>query len=127
MFLTSKLKNNRTYDHALKDLKTSLKRSGVDYFDLYLMHSAIGGPGVRKDVWRALVDAQKQGLVKSIGVGLDSFLTGKKDVWTEGEDIGVELGSQAYPGTRRCRFTLTDGEPGRPSPVHAPTRDRRDL
>lgn len=32
------------------------------------MHSAIGGPKVRKEVWRAFVDAQQQGLVKSIGV-----------------------------------------------------------
>ena len=32
------------------------------------MHSAIGGPKVRQEVWRALCDAQKEGLAKSIGV-----------------------------------------------------------
>ncbi|KIR53856.1 aldo-keto reductase [Cryptococcus gattii Ru294] len=68
IFLTSKLKNNAGYEEALTDLKNSLKRSGVEYFDLYLMHSAIGGPIVRKNVWKALCDAQSQGLVKSIGV-----------------------------------------------------------
>lgn len=68
IFLTSKLKNNSSYEQALTDLKSSLKRSGVEYFDLYLMHSAIGGPVVRKNVWKALCDAQSQGLVKSIGV-----------------------------------------------------------
>jgi diketogulonate reductase-like aldo/keto reductase len=72
--LTSKLKHNRDYDSALKDLKSSLKKSRVDYFDLYLMHSAIGGPEIRKNVWRALVDAQKQGLVKSIGVSTAGHL-----------------------------------------------------
>jgi diketogulonate reductase-like aldo/keto reductase len=35
---------------------------------MYLLHSAIGGPNVRKECWRACVDAQKEGLVKSIGV-----------------------------------------------------------
>ena len=73
MFLTTKLKRNRTYDRALQDLRTSLKRAGVEYFDLYLMHSAIGGAAMRKEVWRAMVDAQKEGLVKSIGVS-DSAL-----------------------------------------------------
>ncbi|ODO11312.1 hypothetical protein I350_00088 [Cryptococcus amylolentus CBS 6273] len=68
IFLTTKLKNNSTYDRAYADLKKSLKTAQVEYFDLYLMHSAIGGPEVRKNVWRALVDAQKEGLVKSIGV-----------------------------------------------------------
>ena len=60
--------HNRTYDEAIRDLKLSLKKSGLEYFDLYLMHSAIGGPAIRKEVWRALCDAKKQGLVKSIGV-----------------------------------------------------------
>jgi diketogulonate reductase-like aldo/keto reductase len=59
---------NRDYETALKDLKKSLAKSNLEYFDLYLMHSAIGGPEVRKNVWRALVDAKAQGLVKSIGV-----------------------------------------------------------
>lgn len=68
IFLTSKLKNNSSYEQAFVDLKGSLKRSGVEYFDLYLMHSAIGGPVIRKNVWKALCDAQSQGLVKSIGV-----------------------------------------------------------
>ena len=68
IYITSKLKHNKNYDSALADLRTSLKKTGVEYFDLYLMHSAIGGAKVRKEVWRALVAAQKQGLVKSIGV-----------------------------------------------------------
>ena len=68
IFLTSKLKSLRSYDKTLSDLRASLKRTGVPYFDLYLLHSAIGGPEVRKECWRACVDAQKEGLVKSIGV-----------------------------------------------------------
>lgn len=68
LFITSKLMRNRTYDAALSDLKNSLKEAGLDYFDLYLMHSPLGGPEKRKDVWRALLAAKKQGLVKSVGV-----------------------------------------------------------
>jgi diketogulonate reductase-like aldo/keto reductase len=68
IFLTSKLKDLRDYKHTLSDLRASLKRTGVAYFDMYLLHSAIGGPQVRKECWRACVQAQKEGLVKSIGV-----------------------------------------------------------
>jgi diketogulonate reductase-like aldo/keto reductase len=68
IYITSKLKTNRNYDRTLADLRRSLKESHLDYFDLYLMHSAIGGPAIRKQVWQACIDAKKEGLVKSIGV-----------------------------------------------------------
>ncbi|RSH83017.1 hypothetical protein EHS25_005727 [Saitozyma podzolica] len=68
IFLTSKLKHNRDYELAMQDIRSSLKRAGETYFDLYLMHSAIGGPKVRKEVWKALCDAKKEGWLHSIGV-----------------------------------------------------------
>ncbi|WVF68330.1 hypothetical protein IAT40_003095 [Kwoniella sp. CBS 6097] len=86
IFLTSKLMHNKTYDQAYRDIKKSLKRAQVDSFDLYLMHSPIGGPEIRKNIWRALVDAKKEGLLKSIGVS--NF--GKKHI-QEMIDQGVEL------------------------------------
>ncbi|WVR07888.1 hypothetical protein IAU60_004931 [Kwoniella sp. DSM 27419] len=86
IFLTSKLMHNKSYDQASRDLRASLKRAQVDSFDLYLMHSPIGGPQIRKDIWRALVDAKKEGLLKSIGVS--NF--GKKHI-QEMVDDGVEL------------------------------------
>lgn len=68
IFVTSKLMRNRSYDLALSDLRTSLQEAGLDYFDLYLMHSPLGGAAKRRDVWRALLAARDQGLVKSVGV-----------------------------------------------------------
>jgi diketogulonate reductase-like aldo/keto reductase len=52
----------------MQDIRASLKRAGETYFDLYLMHSAIGGPEVRKEVWKALCDAKEEGWLHSIGV-----------------------------------------------------------
>ncbi|WVW87070.1 hypothetical protein I302_109127 [Kwoniella bestiolae CBS 10118] len=86
IFLTSKLMHNKTYDQASADIRKSLKRAQVDSFDLYLMHSPIGGPEIRKNIWKALVDAKKEGLLKSIGVS--NF--GKKHI-QEMIDQGVEL------------------------------------
>lgn len=86
IFVTSKLMRNRSYDLALADLRQSLKEAGLEYFDLYLMHSPLGGPSKRRDVWRALLAAREQGLVKSVGVS--NF--GAKHI-AEMVDEGVEL------------------------------------
>ncbi|MGP4039804.1 aldo/keto reductase [Gracilibacillus sp. D59] len=56
------------YDEAVKAIQESLFRANVDYFDLYLIH----WPNPKQDhyveAWQALIDAQKWGLVRSIGV-----------------------------------------------------------
>lgn len=86
VFVTSKLMRNRSYDLALADLRVSLKTAGLEYFDLYLMHSPLGGPAKRREVWRALLDAKREGLVRSVGVS--NF--GAKHI-DEMVDEGVEL------------------------------------
>lgn len=68
IFVTSKLQRNRGYDAAFADLRASLARSKLDYFDLFLLHSPLGGPSARAEGWRALVDAKRTGLVRSVGV-----------------------------------------------------------
>jgi diketogulonate reductase-like aldo/keto reductase len=56
------------YDVTKQAVADSLKETGFDYLDLYLIHSPYGGPEARKGAWRALVEAQKEGKVRSIGV-----------------------------------------------------------
>ncbi|KAF5372007.1 hypothetical protein D9615_008082 [Tricholomella constricta] len=68
IFYTTKLKDNNGYDHTRAAILRSLDECGLGYIDLYLLHGPLGGPDARKDSWRACVDAQKEGLVKSIGV-----------------------------------------------------------
>lgn len=46
----------------------SLKECGLGYIDLYLLHSPIGGPELRRESWRAVCDARNEGKIKSIGV-----------------------------------------------------------
>lgn len=66
IFVTTKLwVQDAGYENTQKAINASLKRLGLDYIDLYLIHQPLG------DVygsWRAMEDAYKAGKLKSIGV-----------------------------------------------------------
>jgi 2,5-diketo-D-gluconate reductase A len=69
IFLTTKVWNeNQGYDSTLRALDESLKRLGQDYIDLYLIHWPSPWRGLYVDTWRALIKAQDEGRVRSIGV-----------------------------------------------------------
>ncbi|KAI0710187.1 Aldo/keto reductase [Earliella scabrosa] len=68
IFYTTKLQNNNGYAHAKAAIQKSLKACGLGYIDLYLLHSPIGGPQKRAESWKAAMEAQAEGLVRSIGV-----------------------------------------------------------
>jgi len=68
IFYTTKLASNNGYNQSLKSLQTSLQRCGLEYIDLILIHSPYEGPQARKESWEALLEAQKRGWTKSIGV-----------------------------------------------------------
>lgn len=54
------------YESTLAAFETSLKKLGLDYLDLYLIHWPVASK--YKDAWRALEKLYKDGRVKSIGV-----------------------------------------------------------
>lgn len=67
--LTSKLPGrHHGYDQAVETVEESLFRAGLDYWDLYLIHWP--NPSVDKyvEAFQALVDLQKRGLIRSVGV-----------------------------------------------------------
>src|SRR5699024_5409969 len=67
--VTSKLPGrHHEYDGALAAIEESVLRTGLDYLDLYLIHWPNPKEDKYVDAWQAIVDAQKAGLVRSIGV-----------------------------------------------------------
>jgi 2,5-diketo-D-gluconate reductase A len=69
VLLTSKIPGrHHAYDQAVASTKESLSRLGVDHLDLHLIHWPNPSVGLYVEAWQALVDLQKQGLVRSIGV-----------------------------------------------------------
>ena len=47
---------------AMITAHSSCARFGLDYIDLYLMHSAMGGKTV--ETWDAMVELKEKGLIK---------------------------------------------------------------
>lgn len=59
---------HHAYDEAIATVEESLYRAGLDYFDLYLIHWPNPIQNHYVEAWRAMIEVQKRGLVRSIGV-----------------------------------------------------------
>jgi len=68
IWFTTKLKTNTDYDRTRASIKKSLKQCGLDYLDLYLLHSPYGGKSKRLECWKAVEDAIDEGEVRAGGV-----------------------------------------------------------
>lgn len=75
IFVTTKLwpgaaewgEKAKTYEQTLAECSNSLQRLGLEYVDLYLIHSPHGGPQ-RLNEWKALLELKRSGKARSIGV-----------------------------------------------------------
>lgn len=66
LFITTKLWLADTgYKSTIKAFENSLKKLGLDYLDLYLIHQPIGD---YYGSWKAMEELYEQGLIKAIGV-----------------------------------------------------------
>lgn len=69
LFITTKLWNSdQGADRVRPAIEASLKRLGLDYVDLYLIHWPTPARDLYVETWKALEDIQVAGLAKSIGV-----------------------------------------------------------
>ncbi|MFE8696173.1 aldo/keto reductase [Cytobacillus sp. FJAT-53684] len=67
LFVTSKVWNaDLGYEATIAAYETSLKKLGLEYLDLYLVHWPVEGK--YKEAWRALETLYKAGKIRAIGV-----------------------------------------------------------
>ena len=66
LFITTKLwVSDASYDKAKQAFETSLKKLGLEYLDLYLIHQPMGD---YIGAYRAMEELYKEGLIRAIGV-----------------------------------------------------------
>jgi 2,5-diketo-D-gluconate reductase A len=69
VFVTTKIWNSEQgYDKALRAAEASLKRLGLPWVDLLLIHWPVPARDLYLETWRALIAAREAGLCRSIGV-----------------------------------------------------------
>lgn len=69
IFITTKLWNaDQGYESTVKAFEESMERLGLETLDLYLIHWMQPKQDKYVDTWKALIELQKQGRVKTIGV-----------------------------------------------------------
>ncbi|MFB4295436.1 aldo/keto reductase [Actinomadura sp. NTSP31] len=69
LFITTKLWNgDQGYDETLRAFDASMRRLGLDYLDLYLIHWPLPERGLFLDTWRAFEKLKADGRIRSIGV-----------------------------------------------------------
>ncbi|OOP62804.1 oxidoreductase [Arthrobacter sp. SRS-W-1-2016] len=69
IFITTKLWNaDQSYESTLAAFEESMNRLGLETLDLYLIHWMQPKQDKFVDTWKALIELQKRGRIKSIGV-----------------------------------------------------------
>lgn len=104
IFVTTKLPSHiKTYDGAIEYFNQSLASLGLDYIDLYLIHAPWPWSNIGEDctegnieAWRAMIDMQKSGKVRAIGVS--NFAV--KDIKAIVEATGVK------PAANQIRYFI---------------------
>ncbi|RVC73364.1 aldo/keto reductase [Mesorhizobium sp. M4A.F.Ca.ET.022.05.2.1] len=69
LFITSKLRNGaHQRDAALRAFDDTMQKLGIDQIDLFLIHWPVPSQGKYVEAWKTLVELQKAGRIKSVGV-----------------------------------------------------------
>lgn len=69
VFITTKIWNDDQGDTLTRDaLSKSLERMKLDYIDLLLIHWPVPHHGLFIETWQTMIELQKTGLIRSIGV-----------------------------------------------------------
>jgi diketogulonate reductase-like aldo/keto reductase len=67
IFITTKVwKSDQGYDNTIEAFNKSLKKLGVEYIDLYLIHWPV--PGKSLETWKAMERLYNESKVKAIGI-----------------------------------------------------------
>ncbi|MCT8138293.1 aldo/keto reductase [Anaerobacillus sp. CMMVII] len=103
LFITTKVWNSdQGYETTLAAFDESMKKLGLDYLDLYLIHWPLPAIGKYKETWKALEKLYKEGKVRAIGVS-NFQISHLKDLISECEIVPMVNQVEYHP-----RLTQTE-------------------
>jgi len=69
LFITSKLRTSKQrFDDTVKEFELTLDKLGLDYLDMFLIHWPVPKFDLYPEAWKAFVQLQKDGRIRTIGV-----------------------------------------------------------
>jgi 2,5-diketo-D-gluconate reductase A len=68
LFITSKIRTKSMGADTRKGIEESLRKLGLDYLDMFLIHWPIPAHNNYVETWKAFIEAREEGLIRSIGV-----------------------------------------------------------
>jgi 2,5-diketo-D-gluconate reductase A len=112
LFITTKLWNaDQGYESTLRAFDASMERLGLETLDLYLIHWLQPKQGKYVDTWKALIELQRRGRVKSIGVS--NFTTGAlEEIIAETGVVPVINQVETHPYFNQAELRAFEAEKG---------------
>lgn len=112
LFVTTKVWNNcHGYDKTLRAFDESMKRLGLDYLDMYLIHWPVAGSELYLESWQAFLKLREEGRVKSIGVS--NFLVHHMRRVTEASGVAPAVNQiECHPYFQQPEVTAAAREMG---------------
>lgn len=112
LFITTKLWNaDQGYESTLRAFDESMERLGLETLDLYLIHWLQPKQGKYVDTWKALIELQRRGRVKSIGVS--NFTTGAlEEIIAETGVVPVINQVETHPYFNQAELRAFEAEKG---------------
>ena len=127
LFITTKLWNDKhSHDDAIAAVQESLKKLGLDYVDLYLIHWPTPKNDNYIEAWKALEEIQSNGWSRSIGVS-NFLIPHLRRTVEEGTVIPAVNQIELHPTHSRRDVVAVNDEFGIKTEAYSPLGLAKDL
>jgi 2,5-diketo-D-gluconate reductase A len=127
VFVTTKLRNaEQGYDSTLRAFDASMRRLGLDYLDLYLIHWPMPSRNTYLETWRAFEKLHADGRIRAIGVS--NFTAGTlRRVMEESDVVPAVNQIELHPYFQQADMRAVHGEHGIVTEAYSPLGHGGDL
>jgi 2,5-diketo-D-gluconate reductase A len=127
LFVTTKLRNrDQGYDSTLRAFDGSMRRLGLDYLDLYLIHWPMPSRNTYMDTWRAFEKLYGEGRIRAIGLSNFNAETVRRVI--EEADVAPAVNQiELHPYFQQADMRAINSEHGIRTEAYSPLGHSGDL